>query len=69
MASVEISPGLHEQIEDRVDDSDFDTVEEYVSFVLETVTEKHLAIDSSTADSAADQEGARENLKSLGYLE
>ena len=63
---VEIDADLHARVADRVVDSEFDSVDEYVAFTLEEL----LVQLEGTADDATEQdEEVRDRLRELGYLE
>lgn len=66
--SVEISQKLTERIDSRLSHSDFDTVEDYVEFVLqETLTrvEKTTEVDGESLDRGE----IESRLEALGYLD
>ncbi|MFC6888247.1 hypothetical protein [Halorubrum trueperi] len=69
--SIEIPDDVSDRLEERVTGSEFDSVEEYITFVLREVTKEHPEIEDSATihRSGGDKSRARENLKSLGYLE
>lgn len=69
MPRIGIDQDIYESVEQRVDESEFESVEEYTEYVLKFVVSENPALSDQTADSDSDQEAARENLKSLGYLE
>lgn len=60
MSSVEIPSEVEERIQRRVEQTEFDSVDEYVSFVLVNLLDE-------IEDAPADEE-LEERLKSLGYL-
>lgn len=62
-ASVQIPLELYEKIEKLAKEADFPSVDSYVAFVLEEVTE-----DDDTAFSPAEEEKVKERLRNLGYL-
>lgn len=66
--TVSIPAKLHEAIEERIGDTEFNSVEEYVTFVLEEV----LKDDDEEEDapfSAEDEEEVKKRLRALGYLD
>jgi len=69
MPRIGIDQDIYESVEQRVDEFEFESVEEYTEYVLKFVVSENPALSDQTADSDSDQEAARENLKSLGYLE
>ena len=66
--TVTIRPELYERIEDRLKRSPFDTVDEYVTFVLEEVL---VRVEESTPDDEAvvDRNEVESRLEALGYLD
>jgi len=69
-SAVTLPPSLETRIEARLSRSEFETVEEYVTFVLEEVLAR--VEDQTDADSNADSVDRSEvdrRLRSLGYLE
>ena len=65
--SVEIPKQLYEEIAKRVDNTEFNSVSEYVSFVLEEVIKEEEEEDISFTKE--DEEKVRERLQALGYLD
>ncbi len=63
MAKIEISDELYEKIEKVAEQSEFETVEEYVEFVLGELTE-----EDEGGMSEDDEEQVKEKLKDLGYF-
>ncbi|MHC1635401.1 MAG: CopG family transcriptional regulator [Candidatus Methanospirareceae archaeon] len=57
---------LYKKIEDRVRDTEFRSVEEYVTFVLEEVLKEE---DEELTFSEEEEEEVKRRLKALGYLE
>lgn len=64
--AVFLSADLYSRIEQRVRDTGFDSVEEYVTFVLEEVLKEE---DEETVFSKEEEEEVKKRLKDLGYLE
>lgn len=65
---VELPERIVERVEDRLPRTEFDTVAEYVTFVMEEVLYR---VEEETDDEAApdvDEEEVKDRLKSLGYL-
>ena len=58
---------LYSKIEERVNTTDFVSVEEYVTFVLEEVIKEEN--EEEKAFSKEDEEEVKKRLKALGYLE
>jgi hypothetical protein len=68
--TVELSDEVARRLEERVAISEFDSVEAYVSFVIQEVTAPRPEFSEEKADRDAEREEAvREQLESLGYLE
>jgi len=63
--AVFIPDDLFEMIGERVNDTEFNSVDEYVIFVLEEV----LKDEEEQALSKEDEEEVKKRLKALGYLE
>ncbi|EMA58386.1 hypothetical protein [Halorubrum lipolyticum] len=69
MTDLTVSEDLADRIETRIQDTEFETVDEYAEFVLsEVVTRVEREADRS-AESSTSREGVQERLESLGYLE
>jgi len=68
MISVEIPVEVYKKIENRIKDTEFTTVSEYVTFVLEEVLES-LEEDEEEVFSKEDEEKIKERLRALGYLD
>ncbi len=68
MISVEIPVEIYKKIENRIKDTEFTTVSEYVTFVLEEVLES-LEEDEEEVFSKEDEEKIKERLRALGYLD
>ena len=65
--NVPIPKSLYKKIEEEIKDSDFESVEEYVAFVLREV----LSEDEEEEEdfSKEEEEQVKERLRSLGYLD
>ena len=69
MTDLTVSEDLVDRIETRVQQTEFETADEYAEFVLsEMVTRVEREADRS-AESSSSREGVQERLESLGYLE
>lgn len=69
MTDLTVSENLADRIETRIQDTEFETVDEYAEFVLsELVTRVEREADRSS-ESSTSREGVQERLESLGYLE
>jgi Arc/MetJ-type ribon-helix-helix transcriptional regulator len=67
MVKVEIPEKIYREIEKRVNESEFKSAEEYVTFVLEEVL-KDEEEPEEHALSEEDEEKVKERLRGLGYL-
>lgn len=69
--TVSLSDELYSQIADRVEKTDFDTVDAYAQYVLEQVVAKasEQESDLGVSTNTDDEENVKERLKGLGYLE
>lgn len=66
MRTVEVEDHLYERVEQRITGMDFDSVDEYVQFVLEEV----VAVDAEEGSyEDVDDEDVQARLRSLGYLD
>jgi|Deesub1362B_J571_1020462.scaffolds.fasta_scaffold00502_3 Arc/MetJ-type ribon-helix-helix transcriptional regulator len=67
MATVRIPDRLYMEIEERVKESgEFESVEEYVTFVLEELLKDEEEEEYSLSEE--DEEKVKERLRGLGYL-
>jgi len=66
---VNIPEDLFEWVEKRLPETDFGSVDKYVSYVVEQVREKITGEDKKPAHSAEDEAKVKERLKALGYLD
>lgn len=67
--NVQLPERVAERVEQRVPRSDFDSVDEYVTYVLEEVLER---IDAETADAnyeSSHEAEVEDRLEALGYLD
>lgn len=67
MTTIELPDELTNELQDRVTGTEFDSVEEYVLFVLREVVAETPELGQMTSSGRTDE--VREQLKSLGYLE
>jgi len=65
--AVSLPAELYSKIEERVNTTDFSSVEEYVTFILEEVIKEEN--EEEKAFSKEDEEEVKKRLKALGYLE
>ena len=64
--TVSIQESLYEKIEERVEGTGFESVEEYVDYVLREVVSEE---EEEEEFSEEDEEKVRERLKALGYMD
>jgi len=67
--AVLLAAKLYGQIEERVKATDFDSVDEYVAFVLEEVLKDDEEQEKRKTFSKEDEEEVKQRLKGLGYLD
>lgn len=68
-ATISVPASVYERVERRLERSEFETADEYATFVLEEVLARvEDATDDETA-SSVDQEEVETRLEALGYLE
>ena len=66
--AVLLTAKLYGQIEERVKATDFSSVDEYVTFVLEEILKEDEEQEKGETFSKEDEEEVRQRLKGLGYL-
>lgn len=66
--SLELDDSVRQQLERRAERSEFDSLEEYIAFVLRQVATPEPEIESVDVDIDREDE-VRNRLESLGYLE
>lgn len=64
---VDIPEDTVKQIEARVERSEFESINEYVNFVLDEIVSKDPAVEQSTIED--NNQNVAQRLKSLGYME
>lgn len=67
--AILLAAKLYGRIEERVKATDFRSVDEYVTFVLEEVLKEDDEQEGEKAFSKEDEEEIKQRLKSLGYLD
>lgn len=67
--TISIPAVLYNEIQARVDGTEFKSVEEYVTFVLEEVIKDDDEEEEETAFTAEDEEEVKKRLRALGYLD
>ncbi len=65
---IKLPKELIRKIEERIKDTEFESVEEYATFVLEEVV-KEDEEDTEEVFSEEDEEKVKERLRALGYLD
>ena len=68
MSKITIPDSLYKKIEKRVKETDFDSVSDYIAYVLEEVLAS-LKQEKEQAFSKEEEEKVKERLKALGYLD
>ncbi len=69
MAQIEIPDEIYREIERRVRESEeFESVEEYVNFVLEELLKEDEEEEEEPVMSEEEEEMVKERLRGLGYL-
>ncbi|MBZ6495386.1 hypothetical protein [Natrinema longum] len=66
-ATVELPAAVHARIEKRLAHSEFDTTDEYVTFVLEGILGRVEDATDTEAVTVVDQEEVETRLQALGY--
>ena len=73
VVKVGIKPDIYKKIKKRVAKTEFESVQEYVNYVLEEVIKQVEEEDKGTEEEAAyskeDEEKVKERLRALGYLD
>ncbi len=67
--TVALPRHLYELIEQRAQDADFGSAEEYIVFALTTLTEDEAAQDEQPEMTAEEEGKVMERLRGLGYIE
>jgi hypothetical protein len=67
--TIQIPKRIIEQIHQRLPQTDFKTVDDYVTFVLEEVLREVDDQETDKSMSEEDEKKVKERLKALGYLE
>ena len=60
---------LYSKIEERVHATEFDSVEEYVTYVMEEILREDEIEEEEPTFSEAEEEEVKKRLRALGYLE
>jgi hypothetical protein len=66
---VNIPEEIYKKIEDRLEEFGFDTVDEYVAFVLEEVLKDDNGSEEEQVFSEEEEEMIKKRLRDLGYLD
>ena len=69
MATIEVSDSIIAALRSRASEKNFDSVEEYIGFVLEQLVHRINEKDEAGSLSGDDEDAIKEKLRSLGYLE
>jgi len=68
LVEVKIPKSLYEKIKEHVEDSGFESVDEYVTYVLREVL-ANLEGEEEEVFSEEEEEKVKERLRALGYLD
>lgn len=68
MPKVNLSESLFRDVQSRVPKTEFETVDEYVEFVLQEVLH-NVRQRESEADFDVDEDEVKDRLRSLGYID
>ncbi len=63
--NISIPPSLYKQIEERIEDTGFESVSAYVTYVLREL----LSEDEKETFTKEEEERVKERLRSLGYID
>ncbi|QSW97915.1 hypothetical protein [Haloterrigena alkaliphila] len=66
--TISVPASVYERVERRLERSEFETADEYATFVLEEVLAR-VEDETDEAASSVDQEEVETRLEALGYLE
>ena len=69
MAKIEVNDRILAALGRRAREKNFDSVEDYVGFVLEQIVRRMHEKDEAGSISEDDEDAIKEKLRSLGYLE
>jgi hypothetical protein len=69
MTEITISDDLGERIENRIQDTDFESADDYAEFVLSEVVTQVERESDGNRESTASRDEVEDRLESLGYLE
>ena len=67
--AIFLPAGLYRKIEERVNATEFNSVEEYVTFVLEEVLKDEEEKEEEKTFSKEEEEEVKKRLRALGYLD
>jgi hypothetical protein len=67
--TISIPAGVYDKIEKRLPKTEFKSVDEYATYVLEEVIRKVSEDEKPQEYTSEDEEKVKQRLKSLGYLE
>ncbi|AMQ18881.1 hypothetical protein [Thermococcus peptonophilus] len=68
MVEIKIPKSLYDKIKERIEDTGFDSVDDYVTYVLREVL-ANLEEDEEEVFSEEEEEKVKERLRALGYLD
>lgn len=67
--TIKVPKGLLEKIEKRIQGTEFKSVDEYTTFVLEEVVKEDGEEEAEEVFSEEDEKKVKERLRALGYLD
>jgi Arc/MetJ-type ribon-helix-helix transcriptional regulator len=68
MVEIKIPKSLYDKIKERIEDTGFDSVDDYVTYVLREVL-ANLEEEEEEVFSEEEEEKVKERLRALGYLD
>ncbi|WP_297499538.1 CopG family transcriptional regulator [Thermococcus sp.] len=68
LVAIKIPKSLHERIKERIEGTGFESVDEYVTYVLREVL-ANLEEEEEEVFSEEEEEKVKERLRALGYLD
>jgi Arc/MetJ-type ribon-helix-helix transcriptional regulator len=68
MVEIKIPKSLYDKIKERIEDTGFDSVDDYVTYVLREVL-ANIEEEEEEVFSEEEEEKVKERLRALGYLD
>ena len=66
--NISISKELKKKIEEKIKQTNFESISEYVTFVLEQITSENKTYGNDETYSQEEEDALKKSLKDLGYL-